>query len=579
MTESRRSSCISSKAMEIDQTASGIPMSATNLADEYWAYRVANSHFENLSMGELLYLERWDDLSAEGIDSNERAYAGFAKRAVEISAVSATDQILLDTVEAAARMDASIGVWWAELQSPSRQVGLITDLVPGLHLQPLITADHGARYIEKIRALPNMIFDLAERLEEGAAKGIVPVQLHVEQTVGAINQMLDVALEDDPILAQLPPDEMSSDEAELWRQNLAAAVGSSYREALVHFRDVLVGVTFEASRPTTQPGLCHLSSGDDVYRAMVKGHTTVDLSPEEIHEIGLSQVDRLEDEYRRLAGPLMGTTDVDEIYQRLRDDPALHYADADQVVADSLHCLEKATAVMGDWFDPVPQADCVATAIDVGPMAYYRPPPQDGSRPGEFFFNIADPGAWGTFQVPAIAYHEGIPGHHLQLALGIENHRIHDLHRLCYIPAYGEGWGLYTEQLADEMGLYEDDMERVGMLTTDSMRGGRLVVDTGMHALGWTRQQAIDYFADHSPMAMHEIEEEIDRYIAMPGQALSYMVGRLEIDEIRSLAELALGDRFDIKAFHNVVLGNGTVPLATLRRMVEAWVASVNSRS
>ena len=211
-------------------------------------------------------------------------------------------------------------------------------------------------------------------------------------------------------------------------------------------------------------------------------------------------------------------------------------------------------------------------------MAYYYPPTADGTRPGIFFFNVADPTAWTTFQIPGVAYHEGVPGHHLQAALAIENTGIHNLHRNTYLPAFGEGWGLYTERLADEMGLYEDEWERVGMLTGDSLRAGRLVVDTGIHAMGWSRNKAIEFLAEHSPMSLHEITEEIDRYIASPGQALSYMLGRLEIESLRSEAEARLGAGFDIKSFHRAVLSNGAVSLSTLGSTVRDWIEATVSQ-
>ena len=550
-------------------------MTATQLADEYWAFRLASRHFVSLIMGDVTHLDQWNDFSEEGITRTRQRFEEYAVRAASTDAVSAVDQILLDTVEAAAFMDATTMVWAAELESTSRQVGLISWLLPSLHLQPLVTAEHGEMYLDKLRGFSAFIHQLCERLQDGAAKGVVPTAIHVRQTVEKLDEMLAVSVNDDPLLGQAPPTDLSDEDAVRWQSEVRAAIESSYRPGLGRMRDTLVEATLPAARDEDRPGLCHLPGGDDAYEAMVRGYTTLEMTAEEIHDVGLEQIARLEDQYRRLAEPLLGTDDLSEIYRRLREDPELHYSNADDVVADSLRCLEKAKAVMADWFDPVPRAECIATATDVGPMAFYRPPSQDGSRPGEFFFNIADPSAWAMFQVPAIAYHEGIPGHHLQFALGIENDRVHDLHRLSYIAAYGEGWGLYTEQLSDEMGLYEDDWERLGMLMADSMRAGRLVVDTGMHALGWSRQQAIDYLADHSPMAMHEIAEEVDRYIASPGQALSYMMGRLEIQSIRADAEAALGDRFDIKEFHSVVLGSGTVPLRTLRRMVEAWVASV----
>jgi uncharacterized protein (DUF885 family) len=193
-----------------------------------------------------------------------------------------------------------------------------------------------------------------------------------------------------------------------------------------------------------------------------------------------------------------------------------------------------------------------------------------------FFMNTTDPSSWGTYEVESTAFHEGIPGHHLQGTIAQElGDAVPDFRRHLHIVAYGEGWGLYSERVSDEMGIYGSQLDRMGMLSADSMRAGRLVVDTGMHALGWSRQQAINYLAENTPMSMHTITEEIDRYIAsMPGQALSYMIGRLEIDRMRSDAEAALGDRFEIKAFHDTVLGSGAVPLETLDRMVSEWAAA-----
>jgi uncharacterized protein (DUF885 family) len=188
--------------------------------------------------------------------------------------------------------------------------------------------------------------------------------------------------------------------------------------------------------------------------------------------------------------------------------------------------------------------------------------------------NTADPTRWHTFEIEAMAYHEGIPGHHLQLAIAGELEGVPEFRKHGQIAAYAEGWGLYTERLADEMGLYAGPLERIGMLSADSMRAGRLVVDTGIHAMGWTRQQAIDYFRDNSPMTLTTIENEVDRYISFPGQATSYMIGRLEIQRMRRQAEETLGDRFAIKGFHDTVLSSGLVPLGTLDRMVSDWVAS-----
>ena len=546
---------------------------ARALADQYWEFRLEHRHFANLSRGELSRLERWDDLSAEGIAASKEAFLRFAAEAEQVTAEEDSDRILAETVAAAAFMDASVKVWWPQLQAPSTQSGLLRSLIPALYLQPLVTPDHGLRYLEKLGGFPAMVDQLVDRLREGRATGVVPLARHVRQTIGKLEQILARPPAEDPIADQPPPAELGPDEATRWRSEVVDAIETGLRPGLIRFQEALAEITLPSGRPDERPGLCHLDGGDAVYRDMVRSHTTLDMEPEAIHQLGLERVGMLEDEYRRIAGPLLGTDDVTEIYTRLRDDPGLRYAGSDELVADALRCLDKAAAAMGGWFDPVPEAPCVAHAIDVGSMAYYYPPSADGVRPGTFFFNVADPTAWARFQIPGIAYHEGIPGHHLQMALAIENPGIHDIHR-DYLPAFCEGWGLYTERLSDEMGLYQDDWERIGMLTADSLRAGRLVVDTGIHALGWSRRRAIEFLADHSPMSLHEVTEEIDRYIATPGQALSYMLGRLEIESLRAESEARLGPAFDIKSFHGTVLGNGAVPLSTLRSMIRDWLDS-----
>ncbi len=551
---------------------------ARALADEFWEFRLDHHHFSNLRRGELSRLERWDDLSAHGIAETREASLGFAERARRVGAADA-DRTLSETVEAGALMDGAINVWWSELQAPSRQSGLLATLLPALHMQPLVTADHAERYLEKLRRFPAMIDQLTNRLEAGSAAGITPLTLHVTQTIDKLEELLGRPLSEDPFLTQAPPVQSSSVEADRWREELADAVDTHLRTGLTEFAVALRETTQPAGRSEDRAGLCHLPGGDDVYQAMVKGHTTLELGAVDIHELGLERIALLEEEYRVIAGPLLGTDEPAEIYRLLRDDQGFRYADPEELVADAVRCLDKATTAMAGWFDPLPEAPCMADPIDVGAMAYYYPPTADGTRPGRFFFNVADHSGWATFQIPGVTYHEGIPGHHLQIALAIENSDIHDLHRHLFLPAFGEGWGLYSERLADEMGLYQDDWERIGMLTADSLRAGRLVVDTGIHALGWSRSRAIRYLTDNSPMSLHEITEEVDRYIACPGQALSYMLGRIEIESLRRDAEERLGPDFDIKEFHRRVLGNGAVPLGTLRRRVMAWSAKRQGHS
>ena len=216
-------------------------------------------------------------------------------------------------------------------------------------------------------------------------------------------------------------------------------------------------------------------------------------------------------------------------------------------------------------------AEMPAGGAQDAPIAYYLPPATDGSRPGTYFINTTEPTTRTRFESEALAFHESIPGHHLQIAIAQELEGIPEFRKHALVTVYVEGWGLYTERLADEMGLYSGPLQRMGMLSFDSWRAGRLVVDTGMHALGWSKQEAVDYLVNNSPLAVNNIENEVERYIGMPGQALAYMIGRLEIQKLRQDAEAAMAGRFDIKGFHDTVLSSGPVPLRVLRTLVEGW--------
>jgi len=249
-------------------------------------------------------------------------------------------------------------------------------------------------------------------------------------------------------------------------------------------------------------------------------------------------------------------------------------------MTDAADALERAKAAIGDWFGRLPVTDCAIAEVPEylaadAPPAYYFPPAGDGSRPGTYYVNTHNPADKSRTEAESIGYHEAIPGHHLQLAIAAELTDLPSFQRFGFgNTAYVEGWALYTERLADEMGLYGGDLDRIGMLTADAWRAGRLVVDTGLHALGWTRRQAIDFLVQHTPLEESEVAVEIDRYIGMPGQALAYKAGQRELFRLRAQAEERLGDRFDIKGFHDAVLAHGAVTLPILGDLVDEWVAA-----
>jgi uncharacterized protein (DUF885 family) len=424
-----------------------------------------------------------------------------------------------------------------------------------------------AAMVDKLAGMGQFFADLAERQREGVRNGRVSASFAVRGTIEQIDRALAVPLDEDPVVAAIKAPEGVDTPG--WRQQLTEAVARHLRPGMAQFRDALRDDVLAVARPDDKAGLCWLPGGEDDYARTLRYYTTTGLGAQEIHDIGLAQLESLAEEYRALGSQALGLSDLEEIFTAMRTDPALHFETGQQLVDASKVALQRAWDAMGDRFEVLPQAPCAVEGTTTGAKAFYFPPANDGSRGGTFFINIEDPTAWGTFELESLAFHEGIPGHHLQLAVAAElPDAVPAIRKYTETAAYAEGWGLYTERLADEMALYSSDVDRLGMLSADSLRACRLVVDTGLHALGWSREQAVQFMVDNSPMTRGICQPEVDRYLVSPGQATSYMIGRLEIQRMRREAEERQGDAFDIKAFHSAVLDSGTLPLGVLDQVV-----------
>ncbi|KJK50884.1 hypothetical protein UK23_09385 [Lentzea aerocolonigenes] len=345
------------------------------------------------------------------------------------------------------------------------------------------------------------------------------------------------------------------------------------RAAIARFREVLTSVE---GRPDDKPGICWLPEGEQNYANLVRNYTTTSYTPAALHRLGLDLMDGLREEYAEIGSRVWGTSDVTDIFRRLRTE--LLWDNEDEMVTHATEAIARAEAAAPQWFGRMPSVGCEVRLVgeaerETAAIAFYQPAPLDGSRLGTYWLNPLGATERSRTLSEVTAFHEAVPGHHYQLSIAAGTEQS-DLRRFAFIEAYSEGWGLYTERLADEMGLYSSDEQRLGMLGLDGMRAGRLVVDTGLHAFGWTRQQAVDYLRENTAMPEPEIQSEIDRYIEVPGQALAYMVGRLEIQRVRAEAAARLGDRFDVRAFHDLVIGLGPVPLSVLDQQVTAWTAA-----
>lgn len=427
----------------------------------------------------------------------------------------------------------------------------------------------------RLAAIPAYLEQVAERHRIGIAAGRTPVRRHVEGMIRYLDRYL-ADERNDPLRGIEPPDGVLPDFARRRDELLADVV----RPAFARYQDVLANEVAGHGRPDDRAGLCWLPGGDELYRTVARMHTTTDRTPDDLHETGLALIDGLAREYAEIGGRVFGTTDVTEIFARLRTDPALRWESAEQLLSSARTVIERAEREAPKWFGRMPGQRCQVRAVPEveepgAAAAYYMAPALDGSRPGTFYANTGRVTERFRYQSEAFAFHEAVPGHHFQITIAQELTDLPLLRRIASATAYVEGWGLYSERLADEMGLYTDDVTRLGMLALDSMRAGRLVVDTGLHAKGWSRQQAVDYLTENTPMPDVEIQSEVDRYIAYAGQALAYMVGRLEILRLRDMARERLGDRFDIRAFHDLVLGSGALPLSVLDGVVSEWAETV----
>jgi uncharacterized protein (DUF885 family) len=547
----------------------------TRLGDEYWEYVLSTNPTTALMLGDHRYDDQMEDVSRQAEDAHIARLHAFA------AAATAIDPTTLTPDETISR-EVLIFVTSTEAEgAETRLAELDVNPAVGFHAMlgvsasqfPIVQPEHAEAMLDKYVGIARMFDQMAVRLQEGVANGRTPPDEHVNAVVAQIDAYLASSVDDDALVRLRAPETYDEAAEAAWRSQLAATVTEQIRPAYQRYRDVITNDVLPAARPIDQPGLTYLPDGEVAYARAVHRHTSLGMDPREVHEIGRQQIRLLEDEYRTIGAEALGTEDLTEIYDRLRSDATLHFENGPDIVAASEIAMAKAKTEMADWFGELPKAECVVAETQHGPTAYYFRPALDGSRPGTFFVNTADPTRWGRFEIEAMAYHEGIPGHHLQLAIAQELEGVPAFRSNARVTAYSEGWGLYTERLADEMGLYSTPLDRIGMLSADSMRAGRLVIDTGIHALGWSKQEAMDYFASNSPMSLSTIEGEVDRYIGMPGQALAYMIGRLEIMRIRADAESRMGAAFDIKGFHDIVLGSGLVPLETLDRMVAGWVS------
>ena len=554
------------------------------LADEYWQGSLEAYPTMATSVGDRRYDDRLEDISPAGRAKDRKRLEGVLARARAIpeTGLSTQDRLtrtaLLTEVENGLAYSSCGFEQWVVDPLGGPQVSLMN--LPDYTI--IETPKDAARFVKRVNASGRYIDAHIANLESGLREGKTASRAAVEKVIAQLERLAKTPDESlgvwKPAAGEHPG--WSRADRDGVARDLRAAVDGTLRPALARLQAFLTTRVLPAARPPEKAGLAALPGGLDCYKSMIRVHTSLDLDPHALHQTGLDEVAKFRRDLAALGQRVLGTSDVAEIQKRLRTSPDMHFKTSAEVEAKARETLARAEAAVPAWFGKIqPKAPCEVRVMGMheapySTIAYYREPSSDGKRPGTYMINTYLPETRPRYEAEALAFHESVPGHHLQIATAQELTGIPEFRKHVGVTAFVEGWGLYAERLASEMGLYSGGVDSIGILSFDAWRACRLVVDTGMHAEGWTRQQAIDYMTENSVLAENNIENEVDRYLTWPGQALAYKVGQLEILKLRDEAKSRLGPRFDIKAFHDAVLGNGAVSLPVLRQQVEAYIAA-----
>ncbi len=551
------------------------------LCDDFWQGHLRASPVTATSLGDKRYDDQLEDITPRGIAADKKRLEAVLARANAIpeSSLAAKDKLtraalITEVEDQLAGISCGFEEWTVDpLGGP--QVGFM-DLAD---LTIIETPEDAAKYVKRARLMGPYLDDHIANLRRGKQHGRVAARDAVQKTIDQLTRINATPAESlgtwKPAIAPHPT--WTDADRTRFGNDLAEAMRTSLLPGIERYRAFLVNEILPVSRAPEHAGLADLPRGVDCYRKMIRVHTSLDLTPEEIHKIGLEEVAKFRRDLAALGQKVLGTSDVAEIQKRLRTDPEMHFKTGEEVESKAREALARAQAAVPQWFGIQPKRPCEVKVMGMheapySTIAYYREGSADGKRPGAYMINTYLPETRPRYEAEALAFHEAVPGHHLQISIAEDLTDIPEFRKHQGVTAFVEGWALYTEHLADEMGLYSSDIDRLGMLSFDAWRACRLVVDTGIHSMGWSRQQAIDYMTENSLLAENNIVNEVDRYITWPGQALAYKLGQREILSLRAEAKERLGTRFDIKAFHDAVLRNGAVALPVLRQQVEAYI-------
>ncbi len=550
------------------------------LVDEVWEWRLAENPLLASRLGDRRYNTVWRDRSFDAIGARHLQSRDFLRRLYAIGRAQLAESDLLnyELFRRALQNEVDAHQFKAYLMPFSHRGG-VQNLDSQADLLRFTSLKDYEDWLERLQEIGTVVSQTIDVADHGRKSGIVSSKILMNRIPDQIAMQVVDNAEDSPffrVFEQLP-DSISAEEQHRLQQaaidTIDDVIVPAYRKLARYFNNTYL----PACRDSI--GLSALSNGSAWYEFRARNFTTTKMSPNEIHRLGLTEVQRIRDEMQAIVDELEFTGSFQDFLTYLRTDPQFYFDNPDDLYQAYLATSKRIDPELVRLFGKLPRMPYGVKPVPdaIAPdttTAYYSEPAADGSRAGIYWVNLYRPDVRPKYEIEVLTVHEAMPGHHLQIALQQELGDIPNFRRYSGITAFVEGWGLYSESLGYDLGLYEDPYSRFGQLTYEMWRAVRLVVDTGIHYRGWTRQQAIDFFKDNAAKTEHDIVNEIDRYIGNPGQALAYKIGQLKIQSLREKAEQALGDDFDIRAFHDELLGAGSMPLDILEQRMNAWLAS-----
>lgn len=544
----------------------------TDLAKEAWELHLQHDPLEATFLGDRRFDDKLPDLRPEILKEYQTHLHDLRERlrALPQAEQSPQDQITAALLDfwATSRLDAE--VCHSELWEIDQLRGYQVTITELSSYQRIDSEQAGRHFVVRLRAVRSLFEQHIANLRAGYQTGYTAPRVAVERVVAQLQPMFSGPVDKSPYLAILDrSDALTAQQVAQLRKEILEIVGSEIYPALRHYHDFLKNEYLPKAR--TAVGVIANTHGKECYDALVRLHTTTRRTPEDIHQLGLQEIDRINRAMHDIAAT-QGVGSFHSYADKLRKDPKNYLKDRQALLQHNEELVARSTAKLPQVFGTLPPIACGIKAIEAyaeqdSPAAYYYAAADDGSRPAYYYVNTFEPHTRPLFNMEALAYHESVPGHHLQISIAQNLKNLPDLRRHAGTTAFVEGWALYAELVADELGLYSAPSTRFGMLNYQAWRAARLVVDTGMHVLGWSREQAVAFMKEHVILPDAEIANEIDRYIVWPGQALAYTVGRLFIQKLRADEERRFGAAFDIRAFHDRLLENGALPLAVIEQL------------